>query len=43
MSEPGPLKYLGADVWSRRLTQEHRSVYLLPDERIECLQERYHY
>jgi len=43
IGKPEPLKYLGADVWSRRLTQEHRFVYLERDGRIECLQGRYHY
>jgi len=38
-----PLKYLGADVWSRRLTQEHRVVYLVKPDRIEFLQGRYDY
>jgi len=37
------LKYLGADVWSRRLTEEHRIVYLVRDDRIDFLQARYHY
>jgi toxin YoeB len=26
MGKPEPLKYLGSDVWSRRITQEHRRV-----------------
>jgi toxin YoeB len=43
IGKPEPLKYLGADVWSRRLTQEHRFVYLVRDNRIESLQGRYHY
>jgi toxin YoeB len=29
--------------WSRRLTQEHRIVYAVSDERIDFLQGRYHY
>ena len=29
IGKPEPLKYLGPDVWSRRITQEHRSVYLI--------------
>jgi toxin YoeB len=41
--KPEPLRYLGANVWSRRLTQEHRIVYLVSDERIDFLQARYHY
>lgn len=29
LGKPEPLKYLGAGVWSRRITQEHRLVYLV--------------
>jgi toxin YoeB len=43
IGKPERLKYLGADVWSRRLTQEHRVVYLVRDERVSFLQARYHY
>ena len=38
-----PLKYLAPGTWSRRLTQEHRIVYLVQHERIDFLQARYHY
>ncbi len=38
-----PLKYLAAGTWSRRITQEHRLVYLVSDNRIDFLQARYHY
>jgi toxin YoeB len=41
--QPEPLKYLGAGVWSRRITQEHRLVYVVSAERIDFLQARYHY
>ena len=40
--KPEPLKGL-PDVWSRRLTQEHRIVYLFRDDQIDFLQARYHY
>ncbi len=43
IGRPEPLKHLGADVWSRRLTQEHRVVYLVRAEWIDFLQARYHY
>jgi len=43
IGKPEPLKYLAPGVWSRRLTQEHRIVYLVGDERIDFLQARYHY
>jgi toxin YoeB len=41
--KPERLRYLGANVWSRRITQEHRLVYLVRDDRIDFLQARYHY
>jgi toxin YoeB len=43
IGKPEPLRYLGSGVWSRRLTQEHRIVYLVGDEHIDFLQARYHY
>ena len=43
IGKPEPLKYLTSGAWSRRLTQEHRVVYLVRDERIDFLQARYHY
>jgi toxin YoeB len=41
--KPEPLKYLAAEAWSRRLTQEHRIVYLVSEDRVDFLQARYHY
>ena len=43
LGKPEPLKYLGPGVWSRRITQEHRLVYLVEEDRIHFLQCRYHY
>ena len=43
IGKPEPLKYLASGTWSRRLTQEHRIVYLVRDTRIDFLQARYHY
>lgn len=43
IGKPEPLKYLTPGAWSRRLTREHRIVYLVRDERIDFLQARYHY
>ena len=43
VGKPEPLKYLAPGVWSRRLTHEHRLVYLVREERIDFLQARYHY
>jgi len=41
--KPEPLRFLLAGCWSRRITQEHRLVYRVTDERIDFLQARYHY
>ena len=43
IGKPEPLKYLTHGAWSRRLTHEHRIVYLVRDDRIDFLQARYHY
>jgi toxin YoeB len=43
LGKPEPLKYLGTGVWSRRLTHEHRLVYLVSADRVDFLQARYHY
>jgi toxin YoeB len=43
IGKPEPLKYLAPNTWSRRLTQEHRLVYLVSETRIDFLQARYHY
>jgi toxin YoeB len=43
IGKPEPLKYMAAGVWSRRLTQEHRLVYLVRNDRVDFLQARYHY
>ncbi|HET58757.1 MAG TPA: Txe/YoeB family addiction module toxin [Chloroflexi bacterium] len=43
IGKPEPLKYLSPGTWSRRITQEHRLVYLVRNERIDFLQCRYHY
>jgi toxin YoeB len=43
IGKPEPLKYLAPNTWSRRLTQEHRIVYLVKNDRVEFLQARYHY
>ncbi|HAG80073.1 MAG TPA: Txe/YoeB family addiction module toxin [Cyanobacteria bacterium UBA12227] len=41
--KPERLKYQDAQVWSRRLTEKDRIVYVVTDNRIEFLQGRYHY
>ena len=43
IGKPEPLRQLGAGVWSRRITQEHRLVYVVKDTAVEFLQGRYHY
>ena len=43
VGKPEPLKFYLRGCWSRRLTQEHRLVYLVRDERVDFLQARYHY
>jgi len=43
IGKPEPLRYLDSGTWSRRLTQEHRLVYLVRNDRIDFLQARYHY
>jgi toxin YoeB len=43
IGKPGRLKYLGAGMWSRRITEEHRLVYKVSPDRIDFVQARYHY
>jgi len=43
IGKPEPLRHLGPGVWSRRITQEHRLVYRVKDDRILFAQARYHY
>jgi toxin YoeB len=43
IGKPEHLRHLGRDIWSRRLAQEHRVVYLVRDHRVDFLQARYHY
>lgn len=43
IGKPEPLKYVLAGCWSRRITQEHRLVYRVSQQRIDFLQARYHY
>jgi toxin YoeB len=43
IGKPEPLRHLYKGAWSRRLTEEHRLVYLVRDDRIDFLQARYHY
>lgn len=43
IGKPEPLRHLHKVAWSRRLTEEHRLVYLVRDDSVDFLQARYHY
>lgn len=43
VGKPEPLKFHLQGCWSRRVTQEHRLVYLVRGDRVHFLQTRYHY
>ncbi|MFG3437770.1 Txe/YoeB family addiction module toxin [Nonomuraea sp. NPDC047897] len=43
IGKPEPLKYALAGVWSRRITDEHRLVYLVDRGELVIMQARYHY
>jgi toxin YoeB len=43
IGKPEPLKHELAGAWSRRITAEHRLIYLVKGNRVEFLQSRYHY
>jgi len=43
IGKPEPLRHLLAGCWSRRITEEHRLVYLVQEDEIVVLQARFHY
>ena len=43
IGKPEPLRFHLQGCWSRRITEEHRLVYLVRDDMIDFLQARYHY
>ncbi len=43
IGKPEPMKHLGPDIWSRRLTQEHRLIYMIQRDAVSFLKARYHY
>jgi len=43
IGKPEPLKHLGPDLWSRRITALDRLVYRVGHEFVGFLQARYHY
>jgi len=40
---PEPLRHVFAGTWSRRITEEHRLVYLVDGDDLIVLQGRFHY
>ena len=43
IGKPEPLRRAFAGCWSRRISEEHRLVYLVDADDIVILQARYHY
>jgi toxin YoeB len=43
IGKPEPLRHAVAGAWSRRISEEHRLVYLVDGEDVIILQTRYHY
>lgn len=43
IGKPEPLKYMEANIWSRRIDLEHRLVYRVENFQIDFLGCRYHY
>jgi len=43
IGKPEPLKGPLSGCWSRRITKEHRLVYLVASKQVQFLQARYHY
>ncbi|MDP9115852.1 MAG: Txe/YoeB family addiction module toxin [Actinomycetota bacterium] len=43
IGKPEPLRHMFAGCWSRRITEEHRLVYLIDGDDLVILQARYHY
>ncbi|MEX1258833.1 MAG: Txe/YoeB family addiction module toxin [Gemmatimonadota bacterium] len=43
IGKPEPLKHMGPDVWSRRITSRDRLVYRVGNDFVDFLQARYHY
>ena len=43
IGKPEPLKYRLGEIWSRRITEEHRLVYEIKDGQIVIIQARFHY
>jgi toxin YoeB len=43
IGKPEPLRHLLSGTWSRRISEEHRLVYLVDGDDLVILQARYHY
>jgi toxin YoeB len=43
IGKPEPLRHMFSGAWSRRITDEHRLVYLVDGEDLVVLQARFHY
>ena len=43
IGKPEPLRHMLSGPWSRRITEEHRLVYLVDGDDLVILQARYHY
>lgn len=43
IGKPEPLRHMLAGTWSRRITEEHRLVYLVDGDDLVILQARLHY
>ena len=43
IGKPEPLRHVLAGAWARRITEEHRLVYLVDGDDLVILQARFHY
>jgi toxin YoeB len=43
IGKPEPLRHMLAGAWSRRISEEHRLVYLVDSNDLVILQARFHY
>lgn len=43
IGKPEPLRHVLSGAWSRRISEEHRLVYLVDGDDVVILQARYHY
>ncbi len=43
IGNPEPLRHMLAGAWSRRISEEHRLIYLVDDDDLVILQAHFHY